>query len=137
MFAATAEEEGSFSPGRWAQLAAQSAAADEVVIYVAIAGERWLGMAAGSWFERDRGIAHLWGMWVDPAIRGRGVGTQLVLAVRGWARGLGGRFLRLGVLTGADDPTPFYENLGFVRTGELATLRRDPTAPVHFLTRPV
>ncbi len=137
MFAATAQAEAALEPTRWAELATQSQAAAEAVIYVAIDGERWLGMAGASWYDRDRGIAHLWGMWVDPAIRGRGIGEQLVVAVRGWARSLGGRFLRLGVLTSGDDPTPFYERLGFVRTGELATLRRDPTAPVHYLARPV
>jgi ribosomal protein S18 acetylase RimI-like enzyme len=107
------------------------------VIYAAVDGERWLGMAAGGWYDRPRAIAHLWGMWVDPALRRLGIGERLVGEVRGWAAGRQARFLRLGVITGEADPTGFYERLGFVRTGETGTLRRDPTRPVHYLTRPV
>ena len=94
-------------------------------------------MAAGGWYDRSRGIAHLWGMWVDPALRRLGIGDRLVAEVRGWAAGQGARFLRLGVITGDADPTGFYERLGFVRTGETGTLRRDPTRPVHYLARPI
>ncbi len=107
------------------------------MIYVAIDRGRWVGMAAGGWYERERGVAQLWGMWVEPSMRGHGVGERLVARVRGWAAGRGGRFLRLGVLTADGDPTSFYERLGFVRTGEVATLRRDPRRPVHYLARPV
>ena len=136
-FGATAQDEAAQPPAHWSRLARRSEAADELVIYVAIVEGRWVGMAAGRWYDHDRGIAGLWGMWVEPELRGRRLGERLVAAVQAWAAEGGGGFLRLGVVTAADDPTPFYERLGFVRTGELGTLRRDPSRGFHYLVRPV
>ncbi len=136
-FAVAAEQEAELPGSHWAELAHQSAVADHLVIYVAVRGEDWLGMGAGRWFDRERGIAQLWGMWVDPAARRLGLGERLVTQVRGWAAARGARFLRLGVATRPGDPTPFYERLGFVRTGETRMMRTDPTRPAHFLVRPV
>ena len=136
-FAMTPQDEAEHPESHWSELAQQSELADATVIYAAVDGERWLGMAAGGWFDRPRGIAHLWGMWVDPALRRLGIGERLVDEVRGWAAGRQARFLRLGVITGEADPTGFYERLGFVRTGETGALRRDPTRPVHYLARPI
>ncbi len=137
VFASTVQEEAALPASHWAELALQSEVADHLIIHIALDGERWLGMAAGRWYDRPRGIAHLWGMWVDPAARGLGLGERLVAGIRDWAANHQARFLRLGVVTAEGDPTPFYERLGFVRTGELGTLRRDPTRPVHYLARPV
>jgi GNAT superfamily N-acetyltransferase len=137
VFAATAEQEAALPASHWSELALQSEIGDHLIIYVAVQDDRWRGMAAAGWHDRAGGIAHLWGMWVDPALRGRRVGERLVADIRGWAAGHGARFLRLGVITGDGDPTPFYERLGFVRTGETAPLRRDLARPVHYLTRPV
>jgi GNAT superfamily N-acetyltransferase len=136
-FAATAAEEARLPASHWAELAHQSDVADHLAIYVAIDGERWLGIGAGRWHDRERGIAQLWGMWVDPVSRGLGLGELLVHEVRGWASRQGARFLRLGVATRPGDATPFYERLGFVRTGETARMRRDPARPAHYLVRPV
>jgi GNAT superfamily N-acetyltransferase len=136
-FAATAAQEAALPESQWLELAHQSDLADHLIIYVAGDGHRWIGMAAGRWHDRERGIAHLWGMWVEPAARRLHVGDRLVSEVRGWAADQGARFLRLGVITGPGDPTPFYERLGFVRSGEVGQLRRDPARSVHYLVRPV
>jgi GNAT superfamily N-acetyltransferase len=136
-FASHASEEAALPDSHWIELAHQSEVGDHLAIYVAINAERWVGMAAGRWFDRERGIAHLWGMWVDPAVRREGVGERLVAGVSAWAAAQGAGFLRLGVITHDADPTPFYERLGFVRTGETGALRRDPGRPVHYLVRPV
>jgi len=136
-FGSSAQQETGEPVDYWSALAGRGADADEIVIYVAIDGEAWVGMAGGRWYDRERGIAGLWGMWVDPAARGRRLGERLVAEVQAWAAARGGRFLRLGVVTAPDDPSPFYERLGFVRTGELGTLRRDPSRGFHYLVRPV
>jgi ribosomal protein S18 acetylase RimI-like enzyme len=136
-FATASDEEASRPDSDWERLARDSEVADAGVIYAAIDGERWLGMAAGRWYDRENGIAHLWGMWVDPELRRQGVGERLVQAVRGWVSARGGRSLRLGVITADGDATSFYERLGFVPTGEVAPLRRDPTRLVHYLSGPV
>ena len=136
-FGVAAEQEAELSASHWAELTRQSEAGDHLAIYIAVAGDDWLGMGAGRWHDRERGIAQLWGMWVDPTARGLGVGARLVADVRGWAAARGARFLRLGVATRPGDPTPFYERLGFVPTGETRMMRTDPTRPAHFLVRPV
>lgn len=136
-FAGTAEQEAQLPASHWEELARQSADGDHVAIYVAVDGERWLAMGAGRWYDRDRAIAQLWGMWVDPALRGSGLGERLVTHVREWAVAHGARFLRLGVVTRDDDATGFYERLGFVRTGEAGPMRVDPSRDAHFLVRPI
>ncbi|MFZ0091342.1 MAG: GNAT family N-acetyltransferase [Solirubrobacteraceae bacterium] len=136
-FASTAREEAALPTDRWFELAERSEHADAIVIFVAVDGERWVGMAAGQWHDRGQGIAQLWGMWVEPAMRGRRIGERLVAAVRAWAADHGGRFVRVGVVTAEGDPTPFYERLGFVGTGEGKPLPRDPARRAHFLARPV
>jgi GNAT superfamily N-acetyltransferase len=136
-FAAAAEQEAELPDSHWTELAHQSEAGEHLAIYVAVDGEDWLGMCAGRWYDRERGMAQLWGMWVDPAARRLGLGERLVSEVRAWAAVRGARFLRLGVASRPGDPTPFYEKLGFVRTGETRMMRTDPTRSAHFLVRPV
>lgn len=136
-FASTVEHEAALPESHWSELARQSELADHVVIFVAGDGHRWIGIAAGRWHDREKGIAQLWSMWVDPAARRLRVGERLVSEVRDWASGHGAGFLRLGVITRPGDATGFYERLGFVRTGEVMPMRSDPTRQVHYLVRPV
>jgi GNAT superfamily N-acetyltransferase len=84
----------------------------------------WVGMAVGS-RSADEPDAHLYGMWVDPAWRGRGVGGSLVHAVVDWARSWGARAVLLGVTERNDGAARFYERLGFEDTGERHLLRED------------
>jgi ribosomal protein S18 acetylase RimI-like enzyme len=136
-FGSALDVELAFPDSEWVDLARRSEAADDVAVYAAVDGERWVGMAAGRWYDREHGVAGLWGMWVDPAARGVGLGERLVDAVHQWAAAQGARILRLGVVTGEGDATGFYERLGFTRTGETGTLRRDPTRAFCYMTRPI
>jgi GNAT superfamily N-acetyltransferase len=136
MFGSTVLEEQGYADAHWSALA-EGVGVDggEAAVYVAIDDERWVGMAAGRWFERDRGIAQLWGMWVEPELRGRGTGERLARAVRGWAQNHDARFLRLGVVQ--DSPViSLYERLGFVDTGERTPLQRDPAVMARYMVRP-
>lgn len=135
-FAATAEEERQRTALEWATRARDAAGDGDVVIYLAVDEQAPLGMAGASWFDRDRGIVQLWGMWVDPSCRGAGLGTRLVAAVREWSRAHGARFVRLGVIEGPREPTAFYERLGFVRTGEERPLARDAARLAFWMVRP-
>lgn len=104
-------------------------------VYVAIDDDAWIGMAAGRWFDRGRGIVQLWGMWVEPGHRGERIGERLVGSVRGWATTNGAHFMRLGVMD-ASPAIPFYERLGFVLTGETKPLTRDPAVLAVYMARP-
>ena len=68
-FGSSYEREAAFGAAEWAQRVATA-------VFVAVEDERALGMAGG--FVDERGSTILWGMWVDPAARGRGLAEPLV-----------------------------------------------------------
>jgi GNAT superfamily N-acetyltransferase len=108
---------------------------EQAVVYVAIDEQEWIGMAAGRWFERERGIVQLWGTWVEPGRRGERIGERLVGSVRRWATTHGARFVRLGVIEHSP-AIPFYERLGFILTGETKPLVRDSSVLAVYMARP-
>jgi GNAT superfamily N-acetyltransferase len=81
----------------------------------------------------DRGgTGYVWGVYVQPAARGRGLGRQLVHACLAHLRAQGcGRVL---LHTGAR-ARPLYEGLGFAATDELA-LRLDTGQAAQALSLP-
>jgi GNAT superfamily N-acetyltransferase len=131
-FGPRAEHESQQPEEHWSGLADGG---EDFGVYVAIDGESWIGMAAGHWFARERGVVQLWGMWVEPSRRGERIGERLVGSVRGWATTHGARFIRLGVIDGSP-AIPLYERLGFVLTGETKPLVRDPSVLAVYMTRP-
>jgi GNAT superfamily N-acetyltransferase len=136
-FASTLATESALDGDHWRQLVDDAVAGQTSTIVIAVVGERWVGMAAGGWFERERGIARLWGLWVNPTARGTGTGAVLVGAVRDWAASQGATFLRLGVVEPADALRRFYTTLGFVTLDDSAPMRTDPTRFAMFMVRPV
>jgi GNAT superfamily N-acetyltransferase len=136
-FASSAGAESRLPDDHWLKLVDDALAGDLATVTVAVDGARWVGMAAGRWFERDRGIAQLWGLWVDPAARGTGTAQALVGAVRDWAAAGGATFLRLGVIEPADALRRFYAGLGFVALDDPVPMRFDPTRQAVFMARPV
>jgi GNAT superfamily N-acetyltransferase len=136
-FASTHADELGLPDDHWQRLVADAVAGEQRTVAIAVAGERWVGMAAGRWFERDRGIAQLWGLWVEPDARGTRTGAALVDAVRDWAAASGATFLRLGIIEPADELRRFYTRLGFVALDDPAPMRSDPTRMAFFMVRPV
>jgi ribosomal protein S18 acetylase RimI-like enzyme len=123
------EEE--YTRERWEWFADQQDAA----IYVAVDGEAAVGMAGG--FFPEEGVVMLWGMWVAPEARGRGLARQLVEAVIPWARERGATTIRLDV-TDDDRARPaaaLYRSFGFTPTGERAPLDSDPSLETVVMTR--
>ena len=136
-FASSVAAESQLPDDHWLQLVDDALAGEEATVTVALDGARWVGMAAGRWFERERGIAQLWGLWVDPDARGTGTAPALVGAVRDWAAAGGATFIRLGVIEPADALRRFYARLGFVALDDPAPMRIDPTRLAVFMVRPV
>lgn len=62
---------------------------------------------------------------VRPAMRGCGIGTAIVAAAEACARDRGETTLALGVAIDNPGARRLYERLGFVSTGELATITYD------------
>src|SRR5688572_27945162 len=85
-FGSTAERETTYEPLHWEMLAGGPGA-----VFV---GGDWDGMA-GVYLEAQE--PRLWGMWVAPSARGRGLGRALAEVVIGWARDRAFNRLRLGV----------------------------------------
>ena len=120
-FGSTLEREASLGrPGWIAWIEGWEGATN--TMFVAERGDGWVGMAVGSRTDEEAD-AHLYGMWVDPTWRGRGIGARLVDGVLAWARSWGARSVILGVAEINDGAADFYEHLGFADTGERYPLR--------------
>jgi GNAT superfamily N-acetyltransferase len=109
--------------------------------FLAFDGDRCVGTATGApWFDDHGadplpGVLGLFGMWVRPDARGRGVGAALVEAVVGFARDHGWSTIQLLVSEGAPVPRRLYERCGFVDTGERVPIRDEPGAWVGVIMR--
>jgi GNAT superfamily N-acetyltransferase len=94
--------------------------------FVALDGGRPVGGAGCHMVERAfpafrttdaEAVGYVWGVYVEPAVRGRGAGATLVRACLAHLSALGcGRAL----LHAGERSRPLYERLGFTATDELA-----------------
>ena len=91
-------------------------------------------MAVGS-RAGDEADAHLYGMWIDPAWRGRGIGARLVDQVLGWAGSWGARSIVLAVTETNAGAAAFYERLGFADPGERHRLREGSDLTTRVMRR--
>jgi GNAT superfamily N-acetyltransferase len=116
-FLETYEEVAADPADVWAARAAASTGDGDQLIMVALDDGRPVGMAgiAREIGQRRRHRATLWGVWLDPAHRGRGVGRQLVATALDWARALEVRAVYLEVVENEDPSWSLYGRLGFVR----------------------
>lgn len=109
-FGATLEEESALGDDEWARRAAENAAGETSVVYV---DDAWSAMAGGYVPHPERPVVRLWGMWIDPPVRGRGLAEELVDAVEAWARERGAEELELAVSDRADAAFAAYSRMGF------------------------
>jgi RimJ/RimL family protein N-acetyltransferase len=86
---------------------------------------------AGVYLDGEQPV--LWGMWVSPPARGRGLGRALAETVIGWARNRGLERLTLSASDAAATAERMYTRLGFARTGEARPLESDPALQQHDL----
>lgn len=116
-FARTLAEETAFSEADWRRRLTSGAKT-----FVAVSDTDDVGMVSGEAWDGRLKTAGLFGMWVAPEARHRGVGKALVLRVVDWAKATGFEVLVLDV---ADDNRPaiaLYERVGFRPTGKVGTL---------------
>jgi ribosomal protein S18 acetylase RimI-like enzyme len=85
--------------------------------FVAVQGERVVGMAAGG-DSNSSDTAALTSLWVEPGSRGQGIGDQLVTTVVEWAKAAGFSQVSLWVTEGNVNAEALYRRNGFMRTGE-------------------
>jgi GNAT superfamily N-acetyltransferase len=138
-FMSSLEREAAHDPEFWEQWVGESDLGVAGAIFVAIDDGAGVAMAGGFFADDARETATLWGMWVDPAARRRGLGRQLVDAVADWARRSGAASLRLAVTEcpASQPAAALYQGLGFVHTGEQEQLESDPTLTTQVMTLPI
>jgi GNAT superfamily N-acetyltransferase len=120
----------------WAERAAANAAGMESVLFVAEAGDRWVGLAGGFIDAENADEPQVVSMWVDPAWRRSGLAGRLLDAVIEWAQAGGAKSVHLWVTEGNDPATALYERFGFVFSGESAPLPSDPALRELKMNRP-
>ncbi|TFC42510.1 GNAT family N-acetyltransferase [Cryobacterium sp. TMT1-21] len=92
------------------------------LLAVDVDGSAPVGMATGT-PATDRGSrAELISMWVDPAVRSRGVATALITAIARWAASTGAATLALSVRPNNVEARRAYERNGFTVSDELGDL---------------
>lgn len=90
-------------------------------LVLASAGERPVAMG-GLHAPEGASEAMVWGMWVEPEWRGRGLAAGILRELLGWAS-RHDRSVSLHVTEGNDGARRLYEAHGFVATGEWEPLR--------------
>jgi ribosomal protein S18 acetylase RimI-like enzyme len=117
-FASTLDEELHLPTREWRERLANPNA----VTFVAVVGGTDAGLVVGLPHRNDPGEAAIVSMWVAPDYRRVGVGMALIQAVIAWANKSGHAAARLEVADKNISATRLYERMGFVPTGNVATL---------------
>jgi GNAT superfamily N-acetyltransferase len=129
-FASTFDREADLDADSWQQRVASG------VWFIAREAGEPVGLVAGV-SDRETGGPHLVAMWVDPRVRGRGVGLALVEAVKDWAVEAAADQLILWVADGNDSARRLYERCGFLDTGRRQPLPSDPNVGESLLACPL
>jgi ribosomal protein S18 acetylase RimI-like enzyme len=116
-FGSSAAEESAYSEKRWREMARGQ-------VFVAIDDSRWVGMA-GCFQEDD--VMWVWGIWLVPSRRGKGVGRRLLDEAMKCALDQGSPHVRLSVTENNTAAETLYRDYGFVETGRRKPLRSDPS----------
>ena len=101
----------------WEAWVADAAEGRAKVLFLAEEDDDLLGVVGG-FRRRDPGEVQLVSLWVDPAVRGRGVAQRLIRAVAGWATSIGARRVFLFVQESNAQGRALYERAGFRPTGD-------------------
>ncbi|MEO6436785.1 MAG: GNAT family N-acetyltransferase [Tepidisphaeraceae bacterium] len=113
----------------WNERAAASDGTKGEAIFVAEHDDRLVGMTGvyRHTTAKTRHACGIWGVFVQPAFRGRGVGEALIDAAVDWAAQQDGvTIIRLMVTVGNEAALACYRRCGFEITGkESATIRVD------------
>jgi ribosomal protein S18 acetylase RimI-like enzyme len=136
-FGSTHARELQFPPATWTERAARSGRGDEDVTFVAEDSGRWVGMAVGHVEPEDPSRAGLYGLWVEPAARGSGVGLALTDALADWAHSRRAEWLLLLVIESNAGAIRLYHRAGFTETGRIVPLPRDPSVVEIEMVRPL
>jgi GNAT superfamily N-acetyltransferase len=121
----------------WAERAAAASVGGSTAVFLAMAGEEPVGMAGAFEPEEAPETRRVFGVWVEPELRGQGVGRKLVETVVAWAEAVGADILDLWVNESNDPAVRLYEALGFAKSGDTQTMPSNPGVSEHRMIRPI
>jgi ribosomal protein S18 acetylase RimI-like enzyme len=124
-FGRTLDEERAQPDTAWQEWAAEGWGLGAQATFVAVDGDRWLGIGVCVIPRAETRTATVFAMWVDPSARRRGVGQQLLRALTEWASSREAEELLLEVIEGNTGALSLYEGAGFNASGKRAVLRPD------------
>ncbi len=129
-FSATYADESVRPALGWVLRARAGAIGYERVTLFAFDSGDAVGIAGGFRSSVDSPVVEIVSLWTAPAARRRGVGSDLIRAVRAWAFDGGAEAVGLWVTEGNSAATSFYRRIGFVETGDSEPLRPGSTERV-------
>jgi ribosomal protein S18 acetylase RimI-like enzyme len=133
-FGSTLEAEAALSDAIWMERARESATSDHRATWVACADDgRMLGMV-GAHVEAQG--PSLFGMWVEPAARGAGLGGRMLDALIGWVEARHpAAAISLSVNPTLAAAVRLYESRGFRATGASKAIDHTPGAHCAVMVR--
>lgn len=135
-FSSTYAKEAGFPDEEWKKRAAGSSG-DRRIGFLAFAEDRACGMVFCFRDQADQAVGTILSMWVDPLVRRRGVGRELIASVADWARERGMRLLQLMVTSVNHGAMEFYQRNGFTSSGKTAPYPNDPAIMEHEMLKPL
>ncbi len=125
-FASTSEKESKYDENQWTDFARRAAESSQMVVLVAKPPTGpFVGMV-GSFLEGN--VSHVWGMWVDPGYRNRGLGGKLLDAILAQIEAVHPKLeVKLGVVSSSEAARQLYRTRGFEETGHTEPLEHTPS----------
>jgi len=135
-FAATYGDSIQRPAEHWAERAEASAVGGSSAIFLAHAPDGVVAMAGAYQPDVKPTTRRIFGVWVEPALRGQGLGVRLVTTLIDWARSAGAESTELWVTESNEPAVRLYESLGFTDSGKRQPMPSNPTAVERLLIRP-
>jgi ribosomal protein S18 acetylase RimI-like enzyme len=133
-FGSSFEKESKSTDEKWADMAQRGASSPETEVLVAQQPDgAFVGMV-GSYTKGD--VSYVWGMWVDPGHRNRGLGGKLLDAIlQSIESSHPTTSIKLGVVLSPEAAVRLYRSRGFVETGHTEPLEHTPSVVWHEMIR--
>lgn len=120
----------------WSERAATDSAGGNSAIYLAHAPDGVVGMAGAYQPDGEPDTRNIYGVWVEPALRGQGLARRLVDTVLAWSESVGAQQCQLWVAETNEPAVALYNALGFEDTGQRQPFPSNPTVTERRLVKP-
>jgi ribosomal protein S18 acetylase RimI-like enzyme len=133
-FRSTYDAESAQSDDHWRDMVSRTAGHPDSEVFLGSIDGR-PGAIAFVRVEHDSATARIGAMWVDPAFRGRGVGSQVLTAALDFGKAAGAEWAELAVTEDNGPAQRLYAAAGFEPTSRTEPLRDDSDLTVRWMRR--